>query len=227
MAGQYLIKHLLLREFQILCNANLTEDVAKKFISRGTALSNNIKKKVIIKWNGDFNNSNENELRSINAYYAHNVLGKRKYLSLRKANKQAKFDNTRITNFVSCKTLANRINDVDIGELNDISGFSTSHEKVCGKDHNPASYILDLAKFYLEVDNSREDRLKTLDSFSKKDPSSFLFAIAIGGDAAPGTGMAILVSFQMQVKGFQAARNSFFSLVMILKKVLMLYITFD
>ena len=195
MAGQYLIKHLLLREFQILCNANLTEDVAKKIISQGTALSNNIKKKVIIKWNGDFNNSNENELRSINAYYAHNVLGKRKYLSLRKANKQAKFDNTRITNFVSCKTLANRINDVDIGELNDISGFSTSHEKVCGKDHNPASYILDLAKFYLEVDNSREDRLKTLDSFSKKDPSSFLFATAIGGDAAPGTGMAILVSF--------------------------------
>ena len=91
--------------------------------------------------------------------------------------------------------MANRLNDVDIGELNDISGFSTSHEKVCGKYRNPASYILDLAKFYLEVDNSREDRLKTFDSFSKKDPSSFLFAIAIGGDAAPGTGMAILVSF--------------------------------
>ena len=61
----------------------------------------------------------------MNAYYAHNVLGKRKYLSLCKANKQAKFDNTHITNFVSYKTLANRINNIDIGELNDISGLST------------------------------------------------------------------------------------------------------
>ena len=131
----------------------------------------------------------------MNAYYAHNVLGKRKYLSLRIANKQAKFDNTCISNFVSYKTLANRINNVDIGELNDISGLSTSHEKVCCKYHNPVSYILDLAKFYLEVDNGREDKLKTFESFSKKDPSSFLFAMAIGGDAAPGTGMAILESF--------------------------------
>ena len=91
--------------------------------------------------------------------------------------------------------MANRINNVDIGELNDISGLSTSHEKVCGKYRNPAFYILDLAKFYIEVDNGREDKLKTFESFSKKDPSSFLFAMAIGGDAAPGTGMAILISF--------------------------------
>ena len=59
----------------------------------------------------------------MNAYYAHNVLGKRKYLSLCKANKQAKLDNTHITNFFSYKTLANRINNVDTGELNDIQGF--------------------------------------------------------------------------------------------------------
>ena len=99
----------------------------------------------------------------MNACYAHNVLGKRKYFSLRKANKQAKFDNTHITNFVSYKTLANRINNVDIGELNYISGLSTLQEKVCGKYRNPASYILDLAKFYLEVDNGREDKLKAFD----------------------------------------------------------------
>ena len=36
---------------------------------------------------------------------------------------------------------------------------------------------------------------KTFESFRKKDPSSFLFAMTIGGDAVPGTGMAILVSF--------------------------------
>ena len=61
----------------------------------------------------------------MNAYYAHNVLCKRKYLSLGKGIKQAKFDNTRITNFVSYKTLPNKINNVDIEQLNDISGLST------------------------------------------------------------------------------------------------------
>ena len=161
----------------------------KKIISEGSALSIDIRKKVITKQNRDFYSSNENELQSMNAQYAHNVLGKREY------KQTNKFDDTRISNFVSYKTLANRINTVDIGELNDISGLSTSHEKVWGKYHNPVSYILDLAKFYLEVDNGREDKLKTFESFSKKDPSSFLFAMAIGGDAAPGTGMAILVSF--------------------------------
>ena len=62
-----------------------TENVAKKNISERSALSNTIRKKVIKKWNRDFYSSNENELRSMNA---------RKYLSFRKANKQAKFDNT-------------------------------------------------------------------------------------------------------------------------------------
>ena len=134
-----------------------TEDVAKKIISGGSGSSNNIRKKVITKLNRDFYSSNESKLWSMNAYYAHNVLCKRKYLSLGKGIKQAKFDNTRITNFVSYKTLPNKINNVDIEQLNDISGLSASHEKVCGKYCNPASYILDLAKFYLEVDNGREN----------------------------------------------------------------------
>ena len=91
--------------------------------------------------------------------------------------------------------MANRINNVETGELNDISGLSTSHEKVCGKYRNPASYILDLAKFYIEVDDGREDKLKTFESFSQKDPSSFLFAMGIVGDAAPDTAMVLLASF--------------------------------
>ena len=128
-------------------------------------------------------------------HITHNVFGKWKYLSSCDANKQGKCDNTHTTNFVSYKTLVNRINNVDTGELNDISGLSISHEKACGKYHNPASYILDLAKFCVEVDNDREDKLKTFESFSKKHSSSFLFAMAVGGDAAPGAGMAMLVSF--------------------------------
>ena len=48
----------------------------------------------------------------MNVYYGHNVLGKRKHLSLRIANKQAKFNTANISN--SYKTLANRITNVDI-----------------------------------------------------------------------------------------------------------------
>ena len=39
-----------------------TEDVAKKIISGGSGSSNNIRKKVITKWNRDFYSSNENKL---------------------------------------------------------------------------------------------------------------------------------------------------------------------
>ena len=64
-----------------------TETVAKTIVSDSSNLSTNIKKKVIGKWNRDFYSSNENCLCSMNACYSHNVLGKRKYLGLRKANR--------------------------------------------------------------------------------------------------------------------------------------------
>ena len=62
-------------------------------VPESSNLSTSIKKKVIGKWNRDFYSSNENCLRSMNAYYSHNVLAKRKYLSLRKANRQSTFEN--------------------------------------------------------------------------------------------------------------------------------------
>ena len=59
----------------------------------------------------------------------------------------------------------------------------------------PAEYILHLASFYMKVNVFREDKLKTFPAIPKKDPDSFLFALAIGGDGAPAVGMTILVSF--------------------------------
>ena len=132
----------------------------------------------------------------MNAYYSHNVLGKRKYLSLRKANRQSTFENMQIVNFVSYKNFSKQINNVDIGELIDISTLSTnSQQQVCGSCHPPSTFILRMAKFYLEVNQKREDKLKSFPSFNTKDSDSFLFAMAIGSYGAPGTGMAILVSF--------------------------------
>ena len=55
-------------------------------------------------------------LRSLNIYYSHNVMGKRKYISVRKANKDSD-----IANFVPYKLLASHIESVDIGTVKDIN----------------------------------------------------------------------------------------------------------
>ena len=101
-----------------------------------------------------------------------------------------------IANFISYKKLSKQINNVDIGEIIDISTLSTnSQQQVCSNYRPPLAFILRLAKIYLEVNQKREDKLKSFPSFNTKDSDSFLFAMTIRGDGAPGTGMAILVSF--------------------------------
>ena len=58
-----------------------------------------------------------------------------------------------------------------------------------------AEYIFHLASFYLKVNLVREDKLKVFSKMPKKDPDSFLFALAIGGNEAPAIVMATLVLF--------------------------------
>ena len=77
------------------------------------------------------------------------MLGKRKYLSLRKANKQSVFRNLKLPNFVSDKVLSKEIESIGIGKLNKIN----EQEKI-GSFRPPAEYILHLASFYMKV-NSR------------------------------------------------------------------------
>ena len=118
------------------------------------------------------------------------MLGKRKYLSLIKADKQPAFGNSKSPNFVSYKVLSKEIESIDIGKLNKING----QEKI-GLFRPPAEYILHLASFYMKINVFWEDKLKTFPAIPKKDPDSFLFALAIGGDGASAVGMTILVSF--------------------------------
>ena len=92
-----------------------------KILDTKEYLKNSIEKKVLNRWSKDYYLSRENELRSLNSYYCHNVLGKRKYLSLRKANKQPAFGNSKLTNFVSYKILSKEIDRIDIGKLNKIN----------------------------------------------------------------------------------------------------------
>ena len=117
-----------------------------KILDTKEYLKNSIEKKVLNRWSKDYYLSRENKLRSLNSYYCHNVLGKRKYLSLRQANKQSAFGNSKLPNFVSYKVLSKEIESIDIGKLNKING----QEKI-GLFRPPAEYILHLASFYMKV----------------------------------------------------------------------------
>ena len=86
-----------------------------KSVNSKSKLPNSLKSEIGINWLKGFNKSEENKLRLLNTYYSHNVLGKRKYLNLRKANKQVKFQGHSVPNSISYKELAHVINTIDIG----------------------------------------------------------------------------------------------------------------
>lgn len=172
-------------------------DLAENVLNTKTSLRSAIENKIIKNWNDDYSRSGDNVLRSLNTYYSHNVLGKVKYLSIRKANRQACFKNKRVPNYVSYKVLSDTINTVNIGSLYEVSTLIEAADinKVQGMYREPVDFILRLAKFYLTINEHRVDKLKTFDAFSQKENDSFLFVMALGGDGAPICGMSILISF--------------------------------
>ena len=141
------------------------------------------------------NKSEQNKLRSLNTYYSHDVLGKRKYLNLRKANKQAKFQGHSVFNYISYKELAQVINIIDIGTVKNLSDLCSDYKNTPVVYSEPVEFILRLAEFYLLVNEERLDKLKSFEHFPWKEASSFLFAIAAGGNGAPGIGIPVLISF--------------------------------
>ena len=160
-------------------------------------MTNALKVEISDKWSKEYYSSKENTLRSLNTFYSHNVLGKRKYLSIRKANQRACYKKQSVPNYVPYNKLAMHINQVDIDTLLPISDLVevNNNETFTGAYRNPAQYILRLAKFYLFVNKNRHDKLKVFPYFKKKNEDSFLFCVSIGGDSAPICGMSILVSF--------------------------------
>ena len=67
-----------------------TKQVSNVTLNSKSKLPNSLKSEIGINWLKSFNKLEENKLRSLNTYYSHYVLGKPKYLNLRKANKQTK-----------------------------------------------------------------------------------------------------------------------------------------
>ena len=169
------------------------EWLADKILSTKTSLTRALKKKCNTQSKTEYYSSIENLLRSMNVYYSQDVLGKRKYMAIRKSNKTPG-----VVNFVDYKTLARHIRTVDIGDVQDIEPVFThglpDEEIGDGMFRNLVKFAPFLAEFYLHVNETRFDKLKEFTNFPKKNENSFLFLIAIG-DEAPGSGMTFLISF--------------------------------
>ena len=122
-------------------------------------------------------------------------MGKAKYISVRKANK----NKSKVPNFIPYATLAEYINNIDIGVIKDVqSEFGSrleDNETGQGMCRQFDEYVLRLATFYLYINENRVDKLKTFPHLPKKDTKSFLFVMAVGGDGAPSSGTVFLVSF--------------------------------
>lgn len=168
--------------------------VAKGILDSKPSVVKLITNNIVKNWNNDYYKSSENVLRSLSVYYSHNVMGKAKYRAIRKANKNSLNGKMKLANYVLYPHLASIINSIDIGTLHEVYP-TLSDEPVAGNYRSCDEYILRLAKFYLLANECRKDKLIVFENMKKKDPDSFLFVLAIGGDGAPICGMSFLVSF--------------------------------
>ena len=172
-----------------------SKELSTKILSSKKSLVTEIKNVTVMNWGKDYSNSEENTLRSLNVYYSHNVMGKRKYNNVRKANKVSSYQNVKVPNYIPYTKLSETINSVDIGAITDVNELSpNSQVRHQGAYRKTVDYVLRLAKFYHHVNKKRKDELMEFESLPRKCEQSFLFVLLIGGDGAPGSG-AFLVSF--------------------------------
>jgi len=138
-----------------------SKDICDKLLRIDTkhSLVNKLKNDSLTAWSKGFSLSNENLLRSLNVYYSHNVMGKNKYINIRKANGNASFQGNQIPNYVPYSVLSNKINQIDIGTTLPLT-LHLSDGQVDGMYRPLADYALRLVKFYLRVNNTRKDKLK-------------------------------------------------------------------
>ena len=164
--------------------------LAPKILKMKSSVTTVVRNSVVSEHCKNYYKSEVNLLRSLNIYYSSSVLGKLKYISVRRANQAHN-----IPNVVPYVKLAKKIRAIDIGEIIPIEG-TLDHgvhedEKGVGVYRNLKTYLPRLAQFYLHVNVERHDKLLNFES----DESSKLFLFSIGGDEAPSSGTSFLVSF--------------------------------
>ena len=184
------------------------DQLSVKILNSKASVRSAIEKQCSKKYRYDYYKSTENILRSLNVYYSHHVMGKRKYINVRKANKAPG-----IPNFVSYKLLADKINQINIGTLKNIDPDLTKDldgdEVGKGKFRDLVQYAPRIAQFYLTVNETRDDKLKCFENFHRKDPLSTMFLIAVGGDEAPLAGTTFLLSFLNVGKRIASSSENF------------------
>ena len=162
-----------------------SKDLVESVLDAKPSFVNELESKVMAQSEKNYYVSNDNLLRSLNVYYSHSVMGKSKYQSIKKANK-----NKNIPNFVPYKKLANYINSIDIGEVRSVhADFGQDlplEESGEGMFRPLVDYVQRLSKFYLTVYLERKDNLMEVSKKLKKSPDSFLFLLCFGEDGAPG-----------------------------------------
>jgi len=173
-----------------------SKELSSLLLSSKPALVKQLKSTTINEWSKESAKSAENKLRSLKMYYSHNIMGKRKYICLRKANNAVTFKNSKIPNYIPYQELADLINEIDVGTVLDVNTLAeNSNENYEGCYRETVEYILRLAEFYITVNKHRSDKLLTLQEQPRKCSNSLLFMLCIGGDGAPASGTAFLVSF--------------------------------
>ena len=137
------------------------KQVSNVILNSKSKLPNSLKSEIGINWLKSFNKSEENNLRSVNTNYSHNVFGKRKYLKLRKANKQAKFLGHSVSSSISYEELAQVINTIDIGIVKNLSDLCSDYKNTPAVYRVPVEFILRLAEFNLFVNEKILDKLES------------------------------------------------------------------
>ena len=101
------------------------KELSSKILASKKSLVTEIKSVAVKSWSKDYSNSTENTLRSLNVYYSHNVMGKRKYIyvinNIRKANNASSYLGVKVPNYIPYRNLSDGINSVDIEAVNDVN----------------------------------------------------------------------------------------------------------
>ena len=153
-----------------------SKELWEKILSSKSSLVKELNSSILNKWSKDKYNSDENKLRSLNVYYSHDVMGKRTYINLQKANKASSSRTSRIPNYIPYNKLSTLVNSINIGTLKDVNDPSpeNSDAKFEGCYRETVEYVLRLAKFYLSIDKHRKDKLLYFPTWPRKD-NSFCF----------------------------------------------------
>lgn len=155
----------------------LTSKCNKKHLSKKIR---DLSKQVLNDWSCDYQNSDENFLRSLNTYYSHNVMGKIKYLSILKANKGPVHGECKLPNYVPYTTLSNKIHQIDIGNVIPVHPLLTdgsTNSEIDGMYRNVDQFALQLAQFYLTVNIGRKDKLKQFNYLKKRKTTPIDFTL--------------------------------------------------